>query len=400
MAKPITTRTLGPLHFEDLEPHRFEDLVRQLAYDFRPWTQLEATGRTGSDEGFDVRGIESGLGSQDFATDDEEDSDGNVAPRTERVWLIQCKREKKITPKKLADYLDSVPSAEGIQLYGIIFAGASDFSKAARDVFRIKTRQFGIEEAYLWGKGEIDDMLFQPKNDALLFSYFGISLRIRQRSLRTDVRARLATKRKANKALEYPGIDFLVRDAGDERYPYLDEDESKDRFDRGRWCVYNFSECRHDGLHILYRRQLAFLDDDGIKWDCAEKMNVARPGDNPWITEEDRRTAEEREAGRQEALLIWESLPENNRAWLERFLILPYGNILAIDEGGDEVFEGPHVYTIPFTRLRGPFSDYERITLVAGGTFNARHGNPTKQTRTQVFRRSKVDGEDSSDNGG
>ncbi len=40
-----TTRTLNPLHFEDLEPHRFEDMVRQLAYDFRPWRSIEATGR-------------------------------------------------------------------------------------------------------------------------------------------------------------------------------------------------------------------------------------------------------------------------------------------------------------------------------------------------------------------
>ena len=55
MAK--TTNTLNPLHFEDLEPHRFEDLVRQLAYDFRTWRSLEATGRSGSDEGMDIRGL-------------------------------------------------------------------------------------------------------------------------------------------------------------------------------------------------------------------------------------------------------------------------------------------------------------------------------------------------------
>lgn len=29
------TKTLGPIHFEDFEPHRFEDLARQLIYDFR-----------------------------------------------------------------------------------------------------------------------------------------------------------------------------------------------------------------------------------------------------------------------------------------------------------------------------------------------------------------------------
>jgi hypothetical protein len=40
--KPAPTRVTSPLHFEDLEPHRFEDLVRRLIYDFRPWRYLEA----------------------------------------------------------------------------------------------------------------------------------------------------------------------------------------------------------------------------------------------------------------------------------------------------------------------------------------------------------------------
>ena len=52
------TKNMNPLHFEDLEPHRFEDLVRQLIYDFKQWKSLEATGRTGSDEGMDIRAIE------------------------------------------------------------------------------------------------------------------------------------------------------------------------------------------------------------------------------------------------------------------------------------------------------------------------------------------------------
>jgi hypothetical protein len=49
------TKTLGPIHFEDLEPHRFEDLVRQLVYDYKDWQSIEATGRADSDDGFDVR---------------------------------------------------------------------------------------------------------------------------------------------------------------------------------------------------------------------------------------------------------------------------------------------------------------------------------------------------------
>jgi hypothetical protein len=57
-ASSLTTRTLNPLPFNDLEPHRFEDLVRQLAYDFRSWKKLEAIGRNGDDERIDIRGIE------------------------------------------------------------------------------------------------------------------------------------------------------------------------------------------------------------------------------------------------------------------------------------------------------------------------------------------------------
>jgi hypothetical protein len=56
--KPEVTRTYGPIHFEDLDPHRFEDLVRELIYDFRNWQNIEATGRGGGDAGFDIRAYE------------------------------------------------------------------------------------------------------------------------------------------------------------------------------------------------------------------------------------------------------------------------------------------------------------------------------------------------------
>ena len=58
MARSNITRTLGPIHFEDLDPRRFEDLVRELAYDFRDWQSIEATGRGGNDDGFDIRAYE------------------------------------------------------------------------------------------------------------------------------------------------------------------------------------------------------------------------------------------------------------------------------------------------------------------------------------------------------
>jgi len=89
---PTYTKTLNPLHFEDLEPHRFEDLVRQLAYDFREWDSIEAIGRLGSDEGIDIRATEKTTSNpiNDYDVDDEDIDNASARdqlPQT-KVWNI------------------------------------------------------------------------------------------------------------------------------------------------------------------------------------------------------------------------------------------------------------------------------------------------------------------------
>ncbi len=44
MSKINISRTYGPIHFEDLDPHRFEDLVRELIYDYKDWQSIERSG--------------------------------------------------------------------------------------------------------------------------------------------------------------------------------------------------------------------------------------------------------------------------------------------------------------------------------------------------------------------
>lgn len=380
---PTTTRTLGPLHLEDLEPHRFEDMVRQLLYDFRVWSQLEATGRAGSDDSFDVRGWEIVTGQAEPV---EEDEDG-ATPTVEesRIWLIQCKREKAIGPKKLLGYLDDIPEDERVRLHGIVFVAACDFSKKARDEFRAKIREFGLAEGYLWGKGEIEDQLYQPKNDHLLFAYFGISLQVRRRTLQTELRAKLAMKRKAKRLLK-KRFPVLIRDATDDRYPYLDEDDTKDRKERGRWHVMFFGECMSDGLHICHRRHFAFIDDDGEHWDYAERMNDKRlhSRDDPW---EDRN--DEQKGDRQAAEQIWDALPEYNRAWYELFVILPYENILDIDDEGDEYCRRPHIYTARFRPPAGPFRDFMRVSLQTVDRFRPRPAPADEGKRVEKFPRAE-----------
>jgi hypothetical protein len=382
MTGPITTRTIGPLHLEDLEPHRFEDLIRQLLYDFRDWRQLEATGRAGSDEGFDVYARER-VGDQTSDSDGEESEEDGLPMPAERTWLIQCKRERSIAPKKLAKYLDAIPQ-DGPPLHGIIFAAACDFSKTSRDVFREKTRQRGAQEAFLWGKAEIEDMLFQPKNDHLLFAYFGFSLQTRRRSLKADIRARLATKRKALNRLE-DWMPLLVRDASDERYPYLDSDKSKKRLQRGRWNVLRYKGAFSDGLRFLWKRHFAFLDDDGKSWDIAETTDDGEIDghENPWT--QDRVEDGEKHLRRNEAMTVWEALPEANRAWFESVLVLPYENILDIDEKGDEYFKNPHIYTGPFGQRMGPFDDRVYTSVETISRYGARSLYPMDVDRVEKF---------------
>jgi len=97
MGKLKVTRTLGPIHFEDLDPHRFEDLIRQLAYDFRQWQSIESTGRGGADDGFDVRAYEV-LPAAEPTTDDEGEQEVAPHPMEGNLWMIQCKRERELGP--------------------------------------------------------------------------------------------------------------------------------------------------------------------------------------------------------------------------------------------------------------------------------------------------------------
>ncbi len=126
VTKLRATKTINPLHFEDLEPHRFEDLVRRLLYSFRDWNGIEATGRSGSDEGFDVRAWEKGETVSNVSDEGEE----GVRTLEGRLWQIQGKREKTITPAKMRTLIE-----EGVDQrnppFGYVLAAATNISKTA-----------------------------------------------------------------------------------------------------------------------------------------------------------------------------------------------------------------------------------------------------------------------------
>jgi hypothetical protein len=77
--------------------------VLQLAYDMRRWKSLEATGRSGSDDGLDIRATETVV--DDVGNDDEDDPDAASEPSVvgERLWIFQCKREKTLAAKRVRE---------------------------------------------------------------------------------------------------------------------------------------------------------------------------------------------------------------------------------------------------------------------------------------------------------
>lgn len=338
------TRTIGPLHFEDLEPHRFEDLIRELAYDFRDWQSIEATGRGGNDEGFDIRAFERVSGAH--ATIDEEDDSEAAGELEGRLWQIQCKRESAIGPSRVAEIIEESVSRDAPP-YGFILAAPANFSKKAHDAFRESLRNRGVVEFQLWGRGTLEDFLHQPKNDHILFTFFGISLVTRRRSRTTEIRATIATKNKLKKTLG-SHAEVLLRDSNDCSYPYSSEYADFD--DRPRWRRYLGVHHDPDGILIETREYFAFYDRKLKQWDYSTEVNLARrplPDERDALAEEARQRVE----------AIWEGFPRAAQVKLVVMEFLRFKDIVAIDTEGDSLYNCPHVFA-EFRGESGPFSGF------------------------------------------
>lgn len=367
----LVTRTYNPIPFQDLEPKRFEDLIRQLVYDFRPWRRLEATGRAGSDDGFDARGAEI-VESPTTPSEPIDEAESSAAPNTgipDRLWLVQCKRERTIGPAKLKDYLAAIVLSSHEALYGVIFAAACDFSKASRDAFFKWCREHGISEGHIWGRGELEDMLYQPKNDNLLFAYFGISLTIRRRSQATQLRAEIAMKQKLKRTILASSIEILVRDPGDTEYPNVAPGQRPTK-----WWVYRPEELTHYGLMLSVAWYYAYIDRATGTWDAADNVAAMQPR-SPWQV-----TGAERDELDRVGAQAWHALPETDRAWLKRSGFIPIRNIVAVDEVGDDVFDGTHIYA-PFAANRGPFENgfWERLETTSTWDNTSWEPDPAKR---------------------
>jgi Restriction endonuclease len=359
MPKPPTTKTLGPLHFEDLEPHRFEDLVRQLVYDYKDWQTIEATGRSGSDEGWDIRAYERSPAVASETADDEE-VETAPPPMEGNAWMVQVKREKALGPADVKRIIAEVDSQN--PPYGYILAAPTNFSKKSYDAFRAELRAKGVREFYVWGRAELEDMLQLPKNDRILFTFFGISLVSRRRSRTTEVRAAIVIKNKLYRVVG-EGVDLhkdvLVRDLADTHYPF--DNEYPDFENHPRWRQMEVKGHHPLGLRLRSRLYYAYVDRTNKEFDFTTAVDLC---DNQRNEHKSIKELEDFRKKHDPVRDAWELLPKARQAMFIVDRFLPYARIAAIDEKGDVLYECPHIF-VDFGD-RGPFEGNWEVLEIRG----------------------------------
>lgn len=180
-------------------------------------------------------------------------------------------------------------------------------------------------------------MLFQPRFDHLLFAYFGISLTIRHRTKASGLRSQVAIKRKIKRFLDGQNNGLiLVRDIDDKCYPEMPPKGEKPRFRVRRAAALSAY-----GLRLKLSMREAWLSADDKEWDVAFASlgNQYSVYDDPW-----NRPTDAEETINQLASEAWHHLPDSEKAWLYVEGIIPYENIILIDDIGDDEFSGPHIF--------------------------------------------------------
>jgi len=273
--------------------------------------------------------------------------------------MIQGKREKSLSPSDVKKILADVDPDE--PPYGYILAASAVFSKKSYDVFRDGLRSKGVMEFYLWGRAELEDMLHLPKNDRILFTFFGVSLVSRRRSRTTEVRAAVNTKNKLYKVLgdhvQTLNKPVVIRDIIDVHYPF--EDEYPDFRERPRWIEQRVVRHHPNGLLIDSQEYYAYVDKEKKEWDYSRHVNILVQM-RTIISDDDRR---ENRAKQGDVLAIWEFLPRSKQGTFKIAGLLAYSDVVLVDPNGDGQYNCPHLY-VEFSDASGPYSGfYERLSI-------------------------------------
>jgi len=312
----------------------------------------------------------------DTAYEDEVEDEEPIIVRDsrlrDRLWLIQCKRKASIGPKRVREIVSDNISDLKEPLHGYILVAACDFSKSSRDAFNDECLKYGLEEHYIWGKAEIEDQLILPKNDYLLFAYFGISLQVRRRSMKSDLRMKLALKRKLTKELgeinrprQFAAV--LIRDPRDEYYPYIES--SNEYIKSPRWRYWEFyAHQPPDHLAFVYKKHFAYVNWGNKEYDVLQDYDAGIPS-YPEISGLEEGWNDPNKISDRYQMYWLRDISDMNRAWAIEARIIPYDRILAYDDIGDSYNEGPHLL-VEYSSNGEPFEPGRGLSLlISAGSY-------------------------------
>lgn len=179
------TKTTNRLHFEDLDPFRFEDLGRELLDAKYSWKRLDPIGGEGSDDGVDIFGITS----------------------TGEPCYIQVKRYKELGPTKIEGIIETIVQNNTIEDNAcIILITACNLSKKAFDTFYNIAEQKGFKRQEILTAKSIETLLYN-KYPHLLEKYFGVSA---QKQIKLTGRNLIQKTEKGKKLVEKFLLDSKV----------------------------------------------------------------------------------------------------------------------------------------------------------------------------------------------
>lgn len=311
----MVTRTIGKLHFTDLDPIRFEMLCMDIIYRMRRWERIDHFGSTGSDDGVDIQGIE-------------------ILENGKKVTHhFQCKRYEKMSASTLRSIINDYIKEHGDyrpEYYHIICG--CDVSKRSSDAFDSYSAEKGFKEVSIWTASVLETMLYSDYHD-LLFAFFGVNLSQKRTNRINAIRRNISLKKRMQKDFFKPAEhgekrkhqrdtfisnEVLIRSIYDTSYP--------DISDSGYgWFKTEVYDWYHNGLMV-------YVPPYGVSAKVKWLKRTAEPGSN---NPEDYEIKDEE---------------------LETVGCIPFERIIEYDIEGDEFFRFPHVYCDferdPFEEIR------------------------------------------------
>lgn len=257
------TKTTNNLHFEDLSPERFEDLIRDIFYKERKWLELYPYGKKGKDGGIDILAIEENNG-------------------IKIVWAVQCKRYQKIKKGDLTKIIDTLKTNNSKTLPDILLlAFACDISKENKNYFDDYSKTNGVNKAIIWTGSFIESKLYNDLPE-LLYKYFDINLNKKKNEKANSISEKIK-KRDILKKEFYKPFDPIKPYSGTDKFTHSEIILRAVNEDDGSFIKKNFGLQNQFGWYSGFRVEPYNIFDEGFEVIFGVYDVLINKTDNLWL---------------------------------------------------------------------------------------------------------------------